>query len=99
GQATRAAKSGRNSGQGQGGRRTGEQQSGVAEEAGRPATVTVVDEDGSIETRDVGVGVSDRVTAAILSGLTEGEQVVAGTDIAGRGGRRGNGRGLLGGFR
>jgi hypothetical protein len=35
------------------------------------------------------VGVTDRVTAAILSGLAEGEQVVAGTEIGG-GRSRGN---------
>ena len=50
----------------------------------RAATVTVVKEDGSQETRDVTVGVTDRVNAQIISGLTEGEQVIAGQEIATR---------------
>ena len=60
--------------------------------AGRPATVTVVDEEGNTQARDVVVGVSDRVNAAILSGLSEGEQVVAGSNVGG-----GRGRGQQGG--
>lgn len=64
-----------------------------AESEGRPATVTVVKDDGALETRNVTVGVSDRVTAAILSGLEEGERVVAG----GAGGGAGRARGPNGG--
>jgi macrolide-specific efflux system membrane fusion protein len=72
---------------------------------GRPATVTVVKDDGSMETRDVTVGVTDRVTAAILSGLKEGERVVASNPepAGGARGGRGNGgrggRGFVGGLR
>ena len=44
--------------------------------------MTVVKDDGSQETRDVMVGVTDRVNAQILSGLEEGEQVIAGQEIA-----------------
>lgn len=44
----------------------------------RPATVTIVNPDGSEEVRDVLVGVTSRVAAEIISGLREGEQVVAG---------------------
>jgi macrolide-specific efflux system membrane fusion protein len=48
----------------------------------RAATVTVVNDDGMQETRNVTVGVTDRVTAEILSGLSEGDNVVAGTQTA-----------------
>jgi len=44
------------------------------------ATVTVVKDDGSSETRNVTVGVTDRVSAQIVSGLSEGEKVVAGIE-------------------
>jgi len=40
--------------------------------------VTVVRADGTREEREVLVGVTSRVAAEILSGLSEGEQVVAG---------------------
>ncbi|WP_114650145.1 efflux RND transporter periplasmic adaptor subunit [Pseudothauera hydrothermalis] len=53
-------------------------------EAQRPrsATVRVVTNDGRIEERQVKVGVTSRVTAQILEGLQEGEQVVAGLRMA-----------------
>lgn len=68
----------------------------------RPAWVTVVKDDGSTETRRVRVGVSNRVSAEILSGLAEGERVVAGTrqaDAPSRAGQqqRGGNRGGPGG--
>ncbi|RZI67372.1 MAG: efflux RND transporter periplasmic adaptor subunit [Variovorax sp.] len=44
----------------------------------RKATVKVAAADGSIAEREVTVGVSNRVQAQILSGLEEGERVVAG---------------------
>lgn len=44
----------------------------------RQAKVRVVNADGSIVERDVTVGVTSRVTAEVLSGLVEGEQVVSG---------------------
>jgi macrolide-specific efflux system membrane fusion protein len=44
----------------------------------RPAEVTVVHDDGMQETRMVRVGVTDRVNAEIVSGLSDGEQVVIG---------------------
>jgi macrolide-specific efflux system membrane fusion protein len=59
--------------------------------------VTVVKEDGTQEVRNVTVGVTDRVNAAILSGLSEGENVVAGTQQADAGDARP--RGQAGGFR
>jgi macrolide-specific efflux system membrane fusion protein len=52
---------------------------------GRPraATLVVVKDDGMQETRNVTVGVTDRVTAEVLSGLEEGEKVLAGAQAAG----------------
>jgi macrolide-specific efflux system membrane fusion protein len=44
----------------------------------RAAQVTVVHDDGMQETRTVRVGVTDRVNAEIVSGLSEGERVVVG---------------------
>ena len=44
----------------------------------RNATVTVVKDDGTREDRNVTIGVTSRVAAEVLSGLTVGEQVVAG---------------------
>ena len=44
----------------------------------RAAKVRVVAADGSIADREIMVGVASRVSAEVLSGLTEGEQVVAG---------------------
>jgi macrolide-specific efflux system membrane fusion protein len=46
--------------------------------ARRPATVTVMAADGTQQPRDVIIGVSSRVSAEVISGLQEGEQVVAG---------------------
>ncbi len=45
----------------------------------RTATVQVVGSDGEQETRTVRVGASNEVEIEVLSGLTEGEQVVTGT--------------------
>ena len=79
----------------------------------RPATVTVMKADGTTETRNLIVGVADRVNAEIRSGLAEDEKVVVGYQVAttakpanaagGRGGQNGaaafGGRGPgLGGF-
>jgi macrolide-specific efflux system membrane fusion protein len=44
----------------------------------RAAKVRVVAADGSIAEREIMVGVTSRVSAEVLSGLAEGEQVVAG---------------------
>jgi macrolide-specific efflux system membrane fusion protein len=84
-----AARAGREAGGGGGGRRGGRGGGGGANdaEAGlrpRAATLTVVKDDGTQETRDVMVGVTDRVNAQIISGLAEGEQVIAGQEIATR---------------
>jgi len=46
--------------------------------APRQAKVRVVAADGSIADREVTIGVMSRVTAEVISGLAEGEQVVAG---------------------
>jgi macrolide-specific efflux system membrane fusion protein len=92
GATNQAARAGR--GGGGGGRRGGRGAGGTAVGAGgfdaeasfrpRAATVTVVKDDGSRETRDVTVGVTDRVNAQIISGLEEGEQVIAGQEVATR---------------
>jgi macrolide-specific efflux system membrane fusion protein len=55
--------------------------SGLADMRGvtpRAGKVRVVAADGSIAERDVMIGVTSRVTAEVISGLEEGEQVVAG---------------------
>ncbi len=55
--------------------------------APRAGTVKVVRADGKTEERKVTVGISNRVNMQVLSGLEEGEQVLAGTrqQAAGRG--------------
>jgi membrane fusion protein, macrolide-specific efflux system len=52
---------------------------GLARRAPRRATVRVAAADGSVQEREVLVGISNRVQAEILSGLNEGEKVIAGT--------------------
>lgn len=44
----------------------------------RQAKVKVMAEDGSIAERDITIGISNRVHAEVLSGLKEGERVIAG---------------------
>ena len=44
----------------------------------RRGTVKVIDANGRIEERQVELGVTTRVQAQVLSGLKEGEEVVAG---------------------
>ena len=46
--------------------------------APRQGKVRVVAADGSISDREVTIGVTSRVTAEVIAGLSEGEQVVAG---------------------
>lgn len=46
--------------------------------AGRPAMVQVVDDAGQVASRDVVVGLDNKVTAEIVSGLAAGERVVTG---------------------
>ena len=79
-------------GQGRRGDRAGD-----AAAAGRPAhhawptaaaVVRVVKADGTIESRDVRVGLVSRVSAQILSGLEPGEQIVVGQRTAARRRRR-----------
>jgi len=87
GVANQRAGAGRNGGAGRGPGRggAGRGAAGADQEAGlgpRAAMVTVVKEDGSREARNVTVGVSDRVNAAVLSGLEEGENVIAGVQEA-----------------
>ncbi|WP_066271508.1 efflux RND transporter periplasmic adaptor subunit [Hydrogenophaga palleronii] len=44
----------------------------------RQAKVKVMTEDGKIEEREITIGISNRVHAEVLSGLKEGERVIAG---------------------
>jgi macrolide-specific efflux system membrane fusion protein len=44
----------------------------------RRATVKVIDADGNIEERQIETGVTNRVQVQVLSGLAEGDQVIAG---------------------
>lgn len=66
----------------------------------RQAMVRVVAADGTISEREVTIGVTSRVSAEVISGLQEGEQVVAGIAQAttGAGGNTNNNRGFQGGF-
>jgi membrane fusion protein, macrolide-specific efflux system len=59
----------------------------------RPAQVTVVHEDGSQEVRNVQVGVTDRINAEIVSGLSEGEAVIVGVEQDGNAPAKGRGKG------
>jgi len=92
---------------GGGGQRGGVRQAAQTQSnnSGTPtrATVIVANEDGSFEQRNISVGVTTRVSAEILRGLNEGEQVVAGiiqgaapaanNQAGGFGGGTGTGRG------
>lgn len=51
---------------------------GEAESVPRTATVRVVRDDGSIEEREIVVGVTSRVAAEVISGLSPGDRVIAG---------------------
>lgn len=55
----------------------------------RRATVKVIDAEGRVEDRQVELGVSNRVQVQVLSGLKEGEEVVAGLRLADGEGARG----------
>jgi macrolide-specific efflux system membrane fusion protein len=44
----------------------------------RPATVRVVHTDGTLEERDIVIGVASRVAAEVISGLEVGDRVIAG---------------------
>jgi membrane fusion protein, macrolide-specific efflux system len=91
--ARRAGGQGRRQGQGQ-------DQAEAEPARNRPATVTLITADGSSEERKVVAGVTDRVNAEVVSGLSEGDKVVAGTQSAAPGAQpRGQGGGALGGVR
>ncbi|HTQ98409.1 MAG TPA: efflux RND transporter periplasmic adaptor subunit [Candidatus Acidoferrum sp.] len=93
----RGAGNGRPTGQGSGGF------AGMASTAPRPATVVVMKNDGTREERQVMVGVQSRVAAEVISGLSVGEEVVAGiiqANAAAAGGNQQQNRpgGFPGGF-
>jgi macrolide-specific efflux system membrane fusion protein len=77
-------------GQARAGGRTGRTGEGRAAQSADPrllfregrAMVGVVDQDGHVTEREVGVGVMTRVAAQITSGLAPGEVVVIGTKVA-----------------
>lgn len=58
----------------------GPRRTGAAPSPGahRSATVAIVKDDGSIEQRQVVIGVTSRITAEVISGLSVGDKVVAG---------------------
>jgi macrolide-specific efflux system membrane fusion protein len=69
-------------GRSRGARTAGERASGIdprTQFAGGAALVSVVGADGSVADREVKVGVMNRVSAQIVSGLEPGEKVVIGT--------------------
>jgi macrolide-specific efflux system membrane fusion protein len=71
-----------------------QQTEAATERPTRPAEVTVMHDDGMQEVRNVQVGTTDRVNAEIVSGLSEGENVVVGMETNGRGNnKKGNGGG------
>lgn len=53
-------------------------------EAPRRATVQVLDGNGGVQSREVEVGVSNRIQAQVVSGLAEGERLVLGQGAAGQ---------------
>jgi len=78
-------KAGERRGEGKGGERRGERASGAdprAQFSNGPALVSVVDAKGDVTDREVRVGVMNRVSAEIVSGLKAGEKVVIGTRTA-----------------
>lgn len=54
---------------------------GPAQRGPRRATVRVIDAQGQIEERQVEIGISNRVQIQVLSGLNEGEEVIAGAKL------------------
>lgn len=54
---------------------------GTAQVGPRPAKVKVANTDDRVAERDVMVGVNSRVSAEILSGLSEGERIVVGVKV------------------
>ncbi|CAN5441652.1 hypothetical protein BH11PSE9_BH11PSE9_26400 [soil metagenome] len=53
----------------------------AAQRAPRRATVKVVSSEGVVQEREVTVGISNRVHAEILTGMNEGEKIVAGIKV------------------
>jgi macrolide-specific efflux system membrane fusion protein len=59
----------------------------TAQRGPRRATVRVIDAQGQIEERQVEVGISNRVQIQVLSGLNEGDEVIAGQRLPAGGAR------------
>jgi len=67
------------------GMKPGEVPNEADDQPGKAATVQVVTADGSFETRNIRVGLASRIAVEVLSGLGQGEEVIAGTiDTAGQ---------------
>ena len=69
---------------------------GMPQRGPRQATVRVIDAEGRIEERRVEIGIGNRVQVQILSGLAEGDEVIAGQRLpagAASGARGGQGPG------
>lgn len=54
---------------------------GPAQRGPRQATVRVIDAEGKVEERRVEIGISNRVQVQVLSGLAEGDEVIAGQRV------------------
>ncbi len=72
----------------------------AAQRPPRRATVKVASAEGAVQEREVTVGISNRVHAEILSGLNEGEKIVAGIKVpdAPKRSAQQQGQGQQGGF-
>ncbi|MDR3088167.1 MAG: efflux RND transporter periplasmic adaptor subunit [Azoarcus sp.] len=57
----------------------------------RPATIKVIDAHGKLSERAVEIGITNRIVAQVVSGLTEGEKIVSGMNN-GEGGAPGSAR-------
>ena len=53
---------------------------------GKAAMVRVLKADGQVVEQPITVGINNRVNAQILTGLTEGDEVILGEEDAGKGG-------------
>lgn len=55
---------------------------------GQPSTVNVIDQKGKVTTREVTIGLDNKINAEVKSGLAEGDTVVIGSAVAGSSGQQ-----------